>query len=388
MNGGLGLGGFVLKRMRARPLRTALTVTAFGLSVGLLGFLWLLNDGLQREWSPYMAQRAMVTPKASLFSERVPMAYLPKIEAVSGVKFAIPFDFLMAFKGDNRPENQIPLGAAPPEKLLEIYREGKIADADRRAWLADPTGCVVGIVLMKKFNWKRGDRLVLKAPVDGGVVETTIRGVFDYEADNGVYITRRYYEQLVKDEGTTQMFWVLASSRDQLATVTAGIERVLDNAPTPVRAMSERQWQLSFLQMLGNVKALLGGIGLATGFALLLVTANTLAMGAREQRAEAALLRVLGFSRHAVAGLVLLEAAIYGIAGAALGSGLMLAFAAGISRALDQTQYAGLGALLAPSAATFVLALGVGLFLAAASGVVPALGLSRRSIVSLLRETA
>ena len=61
---------------------------------------------------------------------------------------------------------------------------------------------------------------------------------------------------------------------------TAEIERRLENAPVPIRAMSEKQWQLLFMEMLGNVQALLGGIGLATAFTLFLITSNTLAMSA------------------------------------------------------------------------------------------------------------
>ena len=65
----------------------------------------------------------------------------------------------------------------------------------------------------------------------------------------------------------------------------------------------------------------------------------------------------------------------------------MALFAFAIGRALDNSQYSGMGALLVPNGFSFALAFGVGLFLAAASGVVPALGLSRRSIVQLPRET-
>lgn len=333
-----------------------------------------------------MAQRAIVTAKTSFF-DRIPIAYLAKVAAIDGVKEVIPFDFLMTMKGDNRPENMVPLGAAPAEGFLRLYTEAALPPADAKAWLEDPTGSIIGPVLAKKFGWKRGDRLVLKAPVPGGVVETTVRGIFGYRVDASVYIHRKYFENLTRDEGTTQMLWILARSRGDVSRVTAAVDAALDNAPIPVRAMTERQWQLAFLEMLGNVKLLLGGIGLATGFALLLVTANTLAMGARERRGEAALLRVLGFSRGKVAGLVLAEAAAYGVGGAVLGSGVMAAFAHLVGKALDSSQYSGMGALLVPDATAYLLALALGLVLAAASGVVPALGLSRRSIVQLLRET-
>ena len=115
-------GGLVLRQLRARPLRTALTGLAFGLSVGLLGFLFLLQEGLQRDWSQFQAQRAIVMSKTSFF-ERLPMSYLPKIEAIPGVLRVVPFDFLLSFYRDNRPENQIPVNAADPALLLEVYRD-------------------------------------------------------------------------------------------------------------------------------------------------------------------------------------------------------------------------------------------------------------------------
>lgn len=382
----MSVHGLVLKHLKARPLRTLLTLTAFSLSVGLLGFLWLLNDGLQREWSPYMAQRAMVMAKTSFF-DKIPMAYLPRLVATPGVKEVVPFDFVLAFQGDSRPENQLGVGAAPAEALLRVYTEARVAEAERKAWLEDPSGALVGRTLMKKFGWKMGQRIVLKAPVPGGVIETTVRAVMLYDADASVYIHRKYFENLLHDDRNTAMFWILAKTRDDVSRITAAVERDFENAPVPIRAMTERQWQLSFLEMLGNVKALLGSIGLVIAFAVVLVTANTLAMSARERRGEAALLRILGFPKGTVARLLILEAGAYGVFGAVAGSGIMALFARVVGQALDNSQYSGMGALLVPDATSFFLALATGLLLASLSGVIPALGLSRRSIVQLLRET-
>src|SRR5205085_12441504 len=121
-------------------------------------------------------------------------------------------------------------------------------------------------------------------------------------------------------DGQVGMFWVLARSKDEVVPLAAALDKQFENAGSPVRAMTERQWQLSFFQMLGNVKALIGGIGLATAFAVLLITSNTIAMGARERRGEAALLRILGFSRGMVSRLLLAEAFAYGLLGALFGS--------------------------------------------------------------------
>ncbi|MEO6327237.1 MAG: FtsX-like permease family protein, partial [Thermoanaerobaculia bacterium] len=126
----------------------------------------------------------------------------------------------------------------------------------------------------------------------------------------------------------------------------------------------------------------------ATAFALLLITSNTLAMAARERRSEAALLRILGFQKSEVAGLLLLEAGLYGLLGALGGAGLMSAFAIAVRRAMQGTQLAPIGSLIVPTASILLLLLASSLLLATVAGLVPAIGLSRRSIVELLRETA
>jgi len=375
------------RHLSARPLRTALTVGAIGLSVGLLGFLVVLSDALQQDWSPMMGQRAIVMAKSSFF-EKLPMAYLPKIVETPGVKDVAPFDFVLAFWRDSRPENQIPLNATDADSFIAVYAEAKIPPAEAEAWKRDPTGCVIGPLLADKFGWKTGQRLVLKAPVRGGVIETTVRAVMGYRLDNGVYLHRRYFEQLTGDEGRVAMFWIMAKSRDDVAPLTAELERRFDNAPYPIRAMTEKQWQLMFMQMLGNVKLLIGTIGLATAFALLLITSNTLAMGARERKGETAVLRVLGFPREAVFRILFFEALFYGLLGAAFGMLLTRVFSRFVGDALDKSQLAGMGQLLQPRPETDLLVLGMAVGLALVAGVAPALNLSRRPIVQLLREAA
>lgn len=57
-----------------------------------------------------------------------------------------------------------------------------------------------------------------------------------------------------------------------------------------------------------------------------------------------------------------------------------------VTAALDKTQLAGMGGLLVPDAGSILVAVAASGLLAVMAGVVPALGLSRRSIVELIRE--
>jgi putative ABC transport system permease protein len=376
-----------VRHVMSRPLRSALTVTAIGLSAGLVGFLYLVNGALKNDWSENMGRRAMVMAKSSFF-EKLPMAYLAKLEDVPGVQRVCPFDFLIAFWKNDRPENAVPFQAAPADAFLEVYTEAKIPPDQVTAWKADPTGSVIGPLLAKQHGWKIGDRIVLKAPVPGGVIETTIRGIMTYKLDNGLYVHRKYFENVTGDAGQVGMYWILAKSRPDVARVTAEIKRRLENAPVPIRAMSEKQWQLMFLEMLGNVQALLGGIGLATAFTLFLITSNTLAMSARERRGETALLRILGFPRQTVLRLLVLEGTFFGGAGAVLAVGFMNLFARLVERAIVDTQWAGIGPLIRADATMVAVVASLALLVAVASSLVPAINLSGRPVVSLAREAA
>ena len=376
-----------VRHVTSRPLRSTLTAVAIGLSAGLVGFLYLVNGALKNDWSENMGFRAMVMAKSSMF-EKLPMAYLAKLEDIPGVQRVCPFDFLVTQWKDDRPENQIPFQAAPADAFVEVYREAKILPDQVAAWKADPTGCVIGPLLAKQHGWKIGDKIVLKAPVAGGVVESTVRAVMTYKLDNGLYVHRKYFENLTGDTGQVGMFWILAKSRADVPKITAEIERRFDNAPVPIRAMSEKQWQLMFMDMLGNVQLLLGGIGLATAFTLFLITSNTLAMSAHERRGEAALLRILGFPRLSVLQLLVLEGAVFGAAGGVLWLGFMRLFAFLIEKALVDTQFAPIGALLNPDLEMTSAVFGLSFLVAVVSSLVPAINLSGRPVVTLAGETA
>src|SRR6185503_14292026 len=100
-------------------------------------------------------------------------------------------------------------------------------------------------------------RRVVKAPVKGGAIEFNVRAIMRYELDNGLYLHRKYIEGYLDDQDLTGMFWILAKTRDDVQPVTLAVERSLENAPVPIRAMTEKGWQLQWMSMMGNVKLLI-----------------------------------------------------------------------------------------------------------------------------------
>src|SRR6267143_3813691 len=116
------------------------------------------------------------------------------------------------------------------------------------------------------------------------------------------------------------MYILLADSPQDLPRIEAAVDGMFHNSPSPTRTETEKQMELDFISMLGNVKAFVLSICMAVVFATLLVSANTMAMSIRERTREVALLKTLGFTRAAVLGLFVSEGVTLSLAGGLLGA--------------------------------------------------------------------
>jgi putative ABC transport system permease protein len=133
--------------------------------------------------------------------------------------------------------------------------------------------------------------------------------------------------------------------------------------------------------MWGNVKLLMGTIGMAVVFAILLVTANAMMMNQRERTSEVAVMKTIGFSDRKVFTLIIIEAAVISLTGAALGLGaaVVLPIVTGF----------GQGGFLPGfrvTVGTMLVGVGVALLLTIASGVFPAWQAARLPVVQALRR--
>src|SRR5271165_4224728 len=91
------------------------------------------------------------------------------------------------------------------------------------------------------------------------------------------------------------------------------------NAPLPTKAESEKAFQLGFVASLGNVKAFILGICGAVAFAIMLVSANAMAMSVRSRTREVAVLKTLGFTRLRVLSIFISESVALALAGGVVG---------------------------------------------------------------------
>jgi putative ABC transport system permease protein len=138
--------------------------------------------------------------------------------------------------------------------------------------------------------------------------------------------------------------------------------------------------------MMGNVRLLFGAISLAVVISILFITANTMAMIARERTNEVAVLKTLGYRRRQVVGLVLGESLAVGMAGAALGLLLATGFLAGMARMMAES-FPFFGSLSVTPGVTGAAAV-VGLAVGVLAGWFPAAQAARLRIADGLRRVA
>jgi putative ABC transport system permease protein len=155
------------------------------------------------------------------------------------------------------------------------------------------------------------------------------------------------------------------------------------NSPQPTKTESEKAFQLGFIAMLGNVKAFILGICAAVVFAILLVSANTMAMSIRERTREVATLKTLGFTRRTVFSLFVGEAVALSMAAGFLG----ILAAAGLLQFMGKSQAGvGIATKMTVTLPTIAISLLVAATVGLVSASVPAYHASRLNIVEGLRH--
>ncbi|MDL1951685.1 ABC transporter permease, partial [Acidobacteria bacterium ACD] len=141
-----------------------------------------------------------------------------------------------------------------------------------------------------------------------------------------------------------------------------------------------------FVSMLGNVKAVVTSVCLAIALMILFISANTMAMAARERVTEIAVLRTLGFRRRTILGMVLGEAVLLALVGGVLGVGLFVLLFPGLKEGLLDSPMAGFAAAIRVFPAVLLWAFAVTVLVGILSGIVPAVRAARRPITEGLRQ--
>ena len=372
----------VLANLGRHKWRTFLTTAGITLALFLFASLRTVVTTIDAtaQWG---GARRLVTLNATGLVFPLPLSYAQRLRAVSGVTGVTWANWFGGCYGDNK--RFFGQFAVDAESYIAMYPEMQIPPDQWKTFLEDRSGAIIGRRLLDVFGWRVGQNVTIQGTIFPGDWTFTIRGVYTPTDkvlnDDMMFFRHDYFDERIGRAGIAGWYVVQIDDPNNAGRIAKAIDDLFRNSSSPTKTGTEQAFNASFATMWGNVSLLMGTIGLAVVFAILMVTANAMMMSSRERTREVAVLKTIGFPDRVLFGLVMAEAAVITLVGAAVG----LAAAKLLYRA---TNFNAAGFLpgFDVTTATLLLGAGIALVLMLASGLVPAIRAARLPIVVAIRR--
>lgn len=372
----------VLANLGRHKRRTLLTIASVALALFLFASLRTVVTTLAAA-AQFGSARRLVSTNATGIVFPLPLSYANKLQATPGVEAVSWANWFGGRYGDNK--RFFAQFAVDPASYLEMYPEIALPEDQKQAFIRERSSAIIGRRLVDIFGWKLGQDVTLQGTIFPGDWTFTIRGIYTPTDavinDDMMLFQHEYLEERTGRPGQAGWYVIRIDDGDKSASIAKGIDDQFRNSNAATKTGTEQAFNASFATMWGNVSLLMGTIGMAVVFAILLVTANAMMMSARERTREVAVLKTIGFTDRTLFGLVMLEAGLIAGIGAVLGLG-------GAKLLYKSTNFNAGGFLPGFDVTTSTLTIGAGvtLLLMLASGLVPAVRAARLPVVQALRR--
>jgi putative ABC transport system permease protein len=288
--------------------------------------------------------------------------------------------------------NFFPQFAIDAATYLDMYPEFVLKPEERKAFLVDRRGAVVGRKLADQYGWKLGDQIPLRGTIFPGTWTFTLRAIYDgvdaKTDETQFFFHWQFLNETVKarfPRRGDQIGVYVVEIRDptQAAAISQDIDATFKNSLAETLTETEKAFQLGFVAMTEAILVAVQAVSFVVIVIIMAVMANTMAMTARERYSEYATMKALGFGQGFVALLVFAESIGIALAGGALG--ILLTFPLA-------NIFAGAMGTLFPvffvSRETVLMQLGASLVIGVVAAAVPAWRAARVRIVDGLRAIA
>jgi putative ABC transport system permease protein len=316
----------VWRNLLRRKVRTIFTVLSIFTAFLLFGVLMALRAAFSMGVELAGADRLMILNKISLIMP-LPESYGARVRMIEGVKDVTHANWFGGYYRETR--NTFANMAVEPESWLRMYPEFQLPEDQKKAWVADRQGAIVGADTARRYGWKVGDRIPLEATIyrrPGLAWEFNIDGIYDSPVKGTdktqLFFHYDYLSEVLRNVGMAgQVGWyvIKVENPDQSPDIARKIDSMFANSPAETKTDSEKNFVAGFAKQIGNISLITQLVAAAAILMILLITANTMAQSIRERTAELAVLKTLGFGDGRVLSMVLLESCFIAFLGGAIG---------------------------------------------------------------------
>jgi len=382
---------FVWRNLFRHPLRSVLTTLSIALSIFLVCAVLTLPQALNTLLARSASNlRITVHHKAGL-TYWLPYAFVQKVRNLPGVAGVNHYTWFGGIYDE--PKNMFPNFAVDPETVADVWPDYHIDPIALERFRKIRNAALVGERTMKKFGWWIGQEITLRGTVFPVSLSFQIVGLIPEASGNPMvlWFNRKYLEEAMEAQGGMRnvgLIWLRAESPAHTDDVMRRVDALFRNSEAETASETEKAFFASFLSSFqGFIRVILAVAFLAVA-AVVLIAANTSAMGVRERIPEIAVLKSLGFRRRPILAVLLAESTLQGLVGGVLGAGGAYGILTALGAAGKTGNMAFLGPLgsfvMSPTVAAqgVVIAVVVGFV----AGIVPAWNGARLNVVDALRR--
>jgi putative ABC transport system permease protein len=317
----------VWRNLLRRKIRTTFTLLSIFVAFVLFGVLMAIRAAFSMGIELAGADRLMILNKISIIMP-LPRSYGERVRTLEGVKDVTHANWFGGYYQETK--NAFANMAVDGESWLRMYPEFVVPEDQKKAWLADRSGAIVGADTAKRFGWKVGDRIPLQATIfrrpDGQAWEFNVNGIYDSPVKGTdktqLFFHYEYLNEAVRSIGfADQIGWyvIRVADSEQSPVIAKKIDEMFANSPAETKTDTEKAFVAGFAKQIGNIGLITQLIATAAIFMILIVTANTMAQSIRERTGELGVLKTLGFSDGRVLSMVLLESCVIALTGGVAG---------------------------------------------------------------------
>ena len=376
--------GLIWAGLWRKPVRTVLTFASLVVAFLLFGLLNGINQGLDNVTHRFRLDRLYVMNRISMYHPLILPAMLPQVEKVPGVVDVAFWAYFVGYY--QNPRTSLPVVATDVKSMFRMYPELRIPKAELEAMSRIKTGAIISRSLANRFRWKIGDRVPLKSSLwprkDGSEVWFfDIVGIYQpTEASPALndlfFINFSYFDDArAFANGTAHLFIVRVDNAQRAGQIAKNIDALFENFVMQTRTRNENSYAAVQWRQLQELRVIANAIVGAVIFTILVVTWSTISQSVRQRFVEFGTLMTLGFPPLRVAMLVLSEALTLCVLASILG----LVLAAAVFPVIAQ-----LFGAMKMQPMVMVTGLLLAVLIAIVSSVIPAIRVSRLSIVDAI----
>lgn len=374
----------VIRQVLRSPIRTGLTVAGIAVAMFLFVSVEAMREGVRTATEVQAGDTTLVVYRENRFcpfTSRLPQYYGDRIEQLEGVVAVVPMQIHVS--NCRASLDVVTFRGVPRDDLGKALDSGStVVEGTEEDWQSRGDGAIVGEALAARRGIIVGDRF------SAAGITVYVAGILqsDHPQDrNAAWVHLPFLQEAARRGGTggiVTQFNVSVEDPTRLETIAADIDEVFAHDEHPTSTRPERAFVGRAARDIVELADFAGMLAWGALIAVFTLIANAIVLAMRDRIRDHAVLQTLGYTGGLIGWMVVLEAAVLGIAGGLVGAGaaFLIVRLGNFSLTMEGLNVEISGGWLAPA-----MGITASLLLGLLAGIVPAIRLARRDIAQCFR---